>query len=91
MSIGPTGMIGSVAGSPLAQGQGSEVNRAQQETAEQARQAHSTEKAEDAAGVGQTEDDEQASERDADGRRLQVDAGAFDRDPSLGVQGHGRR
>lgn len=70
MSIGPTGMIGSAAGSPLAQGQGSEVNRAQQDTADHARQNQLAEKAEDAAGVGQTEEDEGASDRDADGRRL---------------------
>ena len=36
MSIGPMGMIGSAAGSPLAQGQGSDVNRAQQDTADHA-------------------------------------------------------
>ena len=69
MSIGPMGTIGSAAGSQLAQGQGSEVNRAQQETADNARQTQSTEKAESAAGVGQTEQDEEATDRDADGRR----------------------
>ena len=70
MSVGPTGMAGGVAGSPLAQSHGSEVNRAQQETADHARQTQAAEKAENAAGVGQTEQDEQASDRDADGRRL---------------------
>ncbi len=70
MSFGSMGMIGSAAGSPLAQGQGSEVNRAQQETADHARQTQASEKAEDAAGIGQTEQDEEASDRDADGRRL---------------------
>ena len=69
MSIGSTGTIGSAAGSQLAQGQGSEVNRAQQ-SADNARQTQSTEKAESAAGVGQTEQDEQATDRDADGRRI---------------------
>ena len=53
----------------LAQGQGSEVNRTQQETADHARDVQSTEKAENAAGVGQTEQDEEATDRDADGRR----------------------
>ncbi|MFO7902635.1 MAG: hypothetical protein ACQESR_08265 [Planctomycetota bacterium] len=70
MSVGPMGMAGSAAGSPLAQGRGSEVNRGQQETAEQSRQTQAAEKAEEAAGIGQTEQDEEASDRDADGRRL---------------------
>lgn len=69
MSIGPTGMIGSVAGSPLAQGQGSEVNKAQQDTADQKRQVDLADKAGKAEGIGQTEQEEQASDRDADGRR----------------------
>lgn len=69
MSVGPMGMIGSAAGSPLAQSQGADVNRAQQETAGQARQTQMSEKAEQAAGVGQTEQDEETNDRDADGRR----------------------
>ncbi|MFW6171830.1 MAG: hypothetical protein ACODAD_15185 [Planctomycetota bacterium] len=70
MSVGPMGMAGGAAGSPLAQGKGSEVNRGQRETAEQSRQTEAAEKAEKAAGIGQTEQDEEASDRDADGRRL---------------------
>ncbi len=70
MSVGPMGAAASAAGAPFAQGQGSEATRAQQESAEQARQTNSTKKAEDAAGIGQTEQDEEASDRDADGRRL---------------------
>jgi hypothetical protein len=69
MSVGPLGMIGSSAGSPLAQSQGAEVNRTQQETTSQLRQTQMNEKAENAAGVGHTEQDEQATDRDADGRR----------------------
>jgi hypothetical protein len=69
MSVGPMGMIGSAAGSPLAQTQGADVNRAQQETAGQSRQTQMSEKAEQAAGVGQTEQDEETNDRDADGRR----------------------
>ncbi|MHB0955943.1 MAG: hypothetical protein ACYC0X_06130 [Pirellulaceae bacterium] len=69
MSVGPLGMIGSVATSPLAQSQGTEVNRTQQETTSQLRQTQMGEKAESASGIGQTEQDEQASDRDADGRR----------------------
>jgi hypothetical protein len=46
------------------------VQRARQETTDQARQVRADDKAENAAGVGETEQDEQASDRDADGRRL---------------------
>ncbi len=69
MNVGPLGTIGSAAGSPLPQSQGSEVNRAQQDTANQARQTRMAEKAEQASGVGQTEEHEGAADRDADGRR----------------------
>ena len=69
MSVGPMGMVGSAAGAPLAQSQGSDVNRVQQDTASQARQTQMSEKAEQASGVGQTEQDEEATDRDADGRR----------------------
>ena len=70
MSIGPMGTLGSAAGSQLAQGHGSDVNRAQQDTADHTRQTQSADKAEAAGGVGQTEQDEGAADRDADGRRL---------------------
>ena len=69
MSVGPLGMIGSSAGSPSRKARASEVNRTQQETASQLRQTQMSEKAEQASGVGQTEQDEQATDRDADGRR----------------------
>lgn len=70
MSTGPLSIVGSAAGTPLAQAKGSEVSRAQLETSRQARQADSVKQAEDAAGIGKTDEDEQTSERDADGRRL---------------------
>lgn len=70
MSVGPMGMAGSAAGAPLAQGKGSDVNRSQQDTGEQNRQTQAAEKAEKAAGIGETEQDQEASDRDADGRRL---------------------
>ena len=70
MSIGPTGMIGSFAGSPLSQTKGTEAERAQQEASNQARQAQADRTAESAAGIRETEQDEQAADRDADGRRL---------------------
>jgi hypothetical protein len=69
MSVGATGMVSSSAGAPLAQSQGSDVQRAHQETASQTRQTQMSEKAEHASGVGQTEEDEHATDRDADGRR----------------------
>lgn len=70
MSIGPSGIIGSAAGSQLSQAQGTDLNKAQQDTANQARQIETDRKAESAAGIGETEQDEQISDRDADGRRL---------------------
>ncbi|MHB8953949.1 MAG: hypothetical protein ACYC4U_13350 [Pirellulaceae bacterium] len=69
MSVGSLGIIGSAASAPLAQSQGTDVNRTQQETTSQLRQTQMGEKAESASGIGQTEQDEQASDRDADGRR----------------------
>ena len=68
MSIGPSGIIGSAAGSQLSQAQGTDVNKAQQDTANQARQAETDRKAESASGIGETEQDEQASERDVEHR-----------------------
>lgn len=70
MSIGPMGMIGSLAGGQLAQTKGSETERTQQETSAQSRATKNSEKAELAAGVGQTTEDAETSDRDADGRRL---------------------
>lgn len=72
MSIGPlSGLIGSVAGAPLAQTKGSEVERGQQESSNQSRQAQSEQRAEMAAGIGAADgEDKAAAERDADGRRL---------------------
>lgn len=69
MSVGPMGSLGSAAGSQLAQGQGPEVHKAQQDSADQARQVKLSQQAARAEGVGQTEEDEQAGDRDADGRR----------------------
>ena len=72
MSIGPlSGIAGSVAGTSLAQTRGSEIDRAQQESAARELRARSEQKAETAAGVGQADgDNHQTAERDADGRRL---------------------
>lgn len=75
MSMGPLGIIGSVATTRQAQTKGGEADRAAQDTANQARQTASENKAEQAAGIGQTEQDQESSDRDADGRRLWEEQG----------------
>lgn len=70
MSIGPAGFIGSFAGTPMSQSQGSDVDRARGERANQQRQVASEQQAEKAAGIGATDEDQAAEDRDADGRRL---------------------
>jgi hypothetical protein len=71
MSMVPLGgLIGSAAGAPLSQAKGSESERAQKESLAQSRQSDSALQAERAAGIGQTDEDQETSERDADGRRL---------------------
>lgn len=72
MSIGPLGGIAAgAAGSPLAQVKGSDVERAQQDSSAQERRAQNELKADNAAGIGETDgEDHETAERDADGRRL---------------------
>jgi hypothetical protein len=72
MSIGPMGGTpANAAGVPLAQTKGSEIDRAQQEVAARQRQSYYSEKADAAAGVGETDgEDHETAERDADGRLL---------------------
>jgi hypothetical protein len=72
MSAIPTtaGLLGSAAGAPLSQTTASTSGTAQKESAAVERRAAADEKAEQAGGIGQTEEDEQTDERDADGRRL---------------------
>jgi hypothetical protein len=70
MSVGSLGgIIGSAAGAPLSQTAGSETERAK-DSLNQSRHVETNQKAERAAGIGQTEQDQETSERDADGRRL---------------------
>jgi hypothetical protein len=64
------GMLSSAAGAPLSQTAGSETERAQKESISQQRQLDAATHAEQTAGIGQTEQDQGTSERDADGRRL---------------------
>ena len=72
MSVGPLGGIaGSLAGSPLAQTKGSEIERASQDAGAQQRKNVNELKAEAAAGIGETDgEDHETADRDADGRRL---------------------
>jgi hypothetical protein len=71
MSIGVLGgIVGSAAGAPLSQTAGSETERVQKEGLAQQRQVDTDQQAELAAGIGQTQEDQESSERDADGRRL---------------------
>jgi hypothetical protein len=72
MSVGPlSGLIGSVAGAPLAQAKGSDAERAQQDAVQHDRQVQGELKSETAAGIGAADgEDKTANERDADGRRL---------------------
>ena len=71
MSMGPVGgVVGSAAGTSLSQTAGAETERTQRDTAAQHRQIDGNERSELASGIGQTEQDQESSERDADGRRL---------------------
>ena len=71
MSVGPMGGVaGSAAGAPLSQTKGSESERTQKDASAHQRQVDSQEKTEKSVGIGQTEQDQGASERDADGRRF---------------------
>ncbi len=74
MSIGPfSGVQGSAAGAPLSQTKGSETEKNQQQASATQRKVDSVEKSEKASGIGTTEGDQQASDRDADGRRIYED------------------
>ncbi len=75
MSVGSLGgLIGSAAGVPLSQSTGSETERASRDTASQQRVIDASNRAEQAAGIGTTEQDQETSDRDADGRRLWEEA-----------------
>jgi hypothetical protein len=70
MSMGPLGgVVVSAAGAPLSQTAGSDGERVQRDSVSQQRHADANQRAERAAGIGQTEQDQESSERDADGRR----------------------
>ncbi|MGI8979490.1 MAG: hypothetical protein ACR2FY_09715 [Pirellulaceae bacterium] len=69
MSIGSLGIVGSLAGTALVQ-KSADVDKTQRDAADAARKTEATARAESAEGIGQTEEESQAEERDADGRRL---------------------
>jgi len=71
MNLGPMGsVVGSAAGAPLSQASGPEAERLKKEASAQSREVDGKEKAEKTSGIGQTEQDEGASDRDADGRQF---------------------
>ena len=71
MTMAPLGgIVSSAAGAPLSQTAGTESERAQRDSSTLQRQVDSNQQAERAAGIGQTHEDQESSERDADGRRL---------------------
>jgi hypothetical protein len=69
MNISQLGIAASAAATPLAQSRGSEVDRIRQETVVHERAVESTAEAEAAEGIGTTNEEQAASDRDADGRR----------------------
>jgi erythromycin esterase-like protein len=69
MSIGPLGSIGSFATTGAAQ-RTSDTEKTTTATSEQARAEDSIELTEKAAGIGDTKEESEASDRDADGRRI---------------------
>jgi hypothetical protein len=69
MNVGSLGIVAGTAGAGLAQRVGSDVDRAEQDAAAQKLLADAAQWAENAAGVGQTNEDQETEERDADGRR----------------------
>ncbi len=69
MNVVPMGgIISGAAGSPLAQTHGAESERTQRDGVVRERRVTSDKSAEMAAGIGTTDEDQETSERDADGR-----------------------
>jgi hypothetical protein len=70
MSLGPTNAVGgSLAATPLSQTCGSEIDRTAHDEAAQQRARGAHERAERADGVGQTDQDYQIGDREANGRQ----------------------
>ena len=66
----PSTLAGSLAGVPLAQTKGPETDRAARESSNRLREINADQQAEDAAGIGATEEESATDERDADGRQV---------------------
>jgi hypothetical protein len=77
-----SGLAGSAAGAPLSQTAGAETERSQKDAAVRERLVDGQNQSEKASGIGTTEQDQQTSERDADGRRLWEAPGKRKRTPS---------
>lgn len=89
-----SGLLSSTAGTALSQTLGSETERAQKESLTQSRGIEAEQHAERSAGIGQTEQDQESSERDADGRRLwelPADAKKKNATPTGDVPGEARQ
>ncbi|HHK41575.1 MAG TPA: hypothetical protein ENJ50_04070 [Planctomycetaceae bacterium] len=67
MSIGPTPPAGNIAGSPLSQRRASETDQSK-EASDQQRTVRNDQRSAQADGIGETEGDAEAEDRDADGR-----------------------
>jgi len=70
MNIASLGGLIGAAGTPLAQTRGADADRAAQESNAAQRQFRNAERAAEAAGIGQTDEDQQADDGEADGRRM---------------------
>jgi len=87
MNLGPMGgVVSSAAGAPLSQTAGSETERTQKDANTSQRQVENDKKADEAAGVGRTEQDQGTADRDADGRRFWEQAAGEDSSPALSPQ-----
>lgn len=69
MSIGSLGGVSSLAASPSTQ-RTSDTEKTQAATTEKARIDSAAEYAEQASGIGETKEESESSDRDADGRRI---------------------
>ena len=69
MSLGSLGIVGGFAASQAAQ-RTADTDKAARETSDQSRTTESVQRAEQAAGVGQTDEFSESTDRDADGRQL---------------------
>lgn len=69
MNVSQLGIVATAAATQLAQTRSSEIERVSQETAIHERAMESTAEAEAAEGIGTTNEEQPASDRDADGRR----------------------